>query len=371
MKVSIFSSAMKVSSRIGLAQSALLSIIATAYFASAFKTLDGQVAVVTGASRGIGKGVAIALAERGATVYITGRSLDFPADPLGGTLRQTQAEIQAAGGKCIPIKCDHANDEQTRAVFEQVQSREGRLDILVNNAFAIPKQKDLFTNFWEQGAEIWDACHTVGLRSHYLCSCHAVPVMLQNPPLVQGARGDFGGGRKTNPLIVGISSFGGLSYTFNVAYGVGKAGVDRLIKDMDVELKQHGISTVSLWPGVVLTEQTLKMMETGEWDKLKLAVPKEICETPEFTGRAVAALALDPRIKAKSGKVQVVAELASEYGFTDKNGSQPPSIRSARFLYPGFVKKKLPREVADLIDDARVPDLRLPFWLMAGPPPED
>jgi len=323
-----------------------------------FQNLQGQVALVTGASRGVGKGVAIGLAEKGAIVYITGRSLEDSTATIGGTLRQTADDIGKKGGKCIPIKCDHSNDSDMERVFEQVKREQGRLDILVNNAFQIPEGEvwGLFGDFWTQGATMWDACHRVGLRSHYICSCLAIPIMLQNDPLP-------GDNSQRSPLIVHISSFGGLQYTFNVAYGVGKAGVDRLARDMHVELKKHGINVVSLWPGLVKTENVYQMIEDGkmEWQRQM----SEICgETPLFVGRAVAGLALDPNISKKSGEVAVVAELGKEYGFTEDDGTQPASIRSLQFLYPFAIKKTLPEFITNNIDDDSIPDIRLPFWLM-------
>merc|ERR1712157_116107 len=128
-----------------------------------------------------------------------------------------------------------------------------------------------------------------------------------------------------------ISSFGGLVYTFNVAYGVGKAGVDRLAKDMALELQSNNICVNSFWPGVVMTERMKTVVENGEWDKIGL--PLDQCETPGFTGQAILAVATDPNNKKKSGAVQIVAELAKEYDFVDpSNGKQPPSIRSLKFL---------------------------------------
>eukprot|EP00638_Chattonella_subsalsa_P016900 CAMPEP_0117826868 /NCGR_PEP_ID=MMETSP0949-20121206/6360_1 /TAXON_ID=44440 /ORGANISM="Chattonella subsalsa, Strain CCMP2191" /LENGTH=359 /DNA_ID=CAMNT_0005667177 /DNA_START=255 /DNA_END=1334 /DNA_ORIENTATION=+ len=343
----------------------LLMIIAAMAFVQEctgyFQNLEGQIAVVTGASRGIGKGIAIGLAEKGATVYVTGRSLEDATSSVGGTLRQTTVEIEQKGGKCIPIKCDHSKDEDMKRLFEQVKKEQGRLDILVNNAFSVPKG-DLFGDFWTQGAEVWDACHTVGLRSHYICSCFAVPIMLENPALP-------GTNIERQPLIVHVSSFGGLSYTFNVAYGVGKAGVDRLAGDMHVELKKRGINVISLWPGVVKTENTMKMIESGEFEK-KMKMKEDLCETPLYSGRAVAALALDPNVSSKSGGVAVVAEIAKEYGFTEEDGTQPPSIRSLQFLYPSFLVKRLPKFITDRIDADSIPDFRLPFWIMKGGNPD-
>ena len=179
----------------------------------------------------------------------------------------------------------------------------------------------MFGNFWENESSIetWDAVHTIGLRSHYVCSKYAVPIMVHNQPKVKGSM--------NQPLIGMISSFGGLCYTFNTAYGVGKAGVDRLTKDIAYELTnaKKDIHVMSFYPGVVLTERTQRAVDDGRWDE-DVGIPLENAETPRFTGRGIIAVATDPTIcnkdgvtplAKKSGSFQVIAELAKEYGFTD------------------------------------------------------
>ena len=258
------------------------------------ETLSGKVAVVTGASRGVGRGIALALAEAGMTVYGTGRTV--------GDSGVEQA-ICDRGGRGIAVTCDHADDAQTAALFDRVEAEQGRLDILVNNAFAIPSQPIWGKPFWEQPLAMWDQMHTVGLRSHYAASVFAAPRM------VAAGRG----------LIANISSFAGGSYQLNTAYGVGKAGVDRLARDMARELRPFGVAAVSLWPGIVRTEWVLAMDEPP--------FPTDVTESPEFTGRAIAALARDPDLLTHSGKIHVVAELAEHYGFDDIDGTRPRSLR--------------------------------------------
>ena len=213
-------------------------------------------------------------------------------------------------------------------MFEQVEKEQGRLDILVNNVFRIPPGglEKLMGKFWEQGVEAWDALHTMGLRSHFIASSFAVPLMLKS---------SRDSATIQRPFIAMISSFGGLSYTFSVPYGVGKAGVDRLAKDMAVELQSKDICVTSFYPGLVQTERTNVAVENGDWDKY-VGIPLDNSETPEFTGRAVVAVATDPDNMKYSGTVQVVAELAEQYGFTDVNGKRPPSIRSFKFLIPTY-----------------------------------
>ncbi len=267
--------------------------------------LSGRVALVTGATRGVGRGIAVALGAEGATVYLTGRTRTPPDHALGGSLQETAAEIEARGGQAVQCVCDHANDDDVRAVVKTIGDAHGRLDILVNNVFAIPSGPMFDTPFWEQPIGFWDRMHTVGLRSHYVASVLCAPLLLA---------ADEGGA-----LIANISSFGGASYQVNVAYGVGKAGVDRLARDMARDLRPHGVCSVSLYPGIVRTERVL----AGQ-----LPFSTDTSESPEFTGRAIAALSLDPERMKKTGKTLVVAELASDYGFTDVDGTQPASLRA-------------------------------------------
>jgi dehydrogenase/reductase SDR family protein 1 len=332
---------------------------------------------VTGASRGIGKGIALALGREGATVYVTGTSTstttaaasnsdDEPYaavenDP--GTIDETAAAVTKAGGVGIAVRCNHADDTQVKALFDQVAAdNDGHLDMLVNNAFRIPAggPKKLFGKFWEQDVAVWDNVHTVGLRSHYVASCYAMPLLL---------KASKDNKRKLpRPFIAMISSFGGLTYTFNVAYGVAKAGVDRLAKDMAVELANEDVCVTSFWPGLVLTERTQQLVDNGEWEE-SVGLDLTNAESPEFTGRAIVAVATDPDSKEqKSGTYQVVAELAQEYQFTDIDGATtPPSIRSLKFLLPAYGMTADQREQ---VPSWVIPDWKLPFFIMAsGRPP--
>jgi dehydrogenase/reductase SDR family protein 1 len=267
--------------------------------------LRGQIAVVTGASRGVGKGIALGLGEAGATVYVTGRTVDEGTSPRPGTIGKTAEEVTQAGGRGVPLRCDHGNDEEVVALFQRIREEQGRIDILVNNAFSVPDQPIFGGKFWEYPVGLWDRLFHVGCRGHYVASHTVAPMM------VEQGRG----------LIVNVSSFAGMGYVFNVAYGVGKAAVDRMAKDMAVELGPLGVTSVSLWPGVVRTEYLIEASSRGE-------VPFAIVngESPQFSGRAVAAFAADPKREERNGQVLVVAELARHYGFTDIDGRQPGTI---------------------------------------------
>jgi NAD(P)-dependent dehydrogenase (short-subunit alcohol dehydrogenase family) len=181
------------------------------------------------------------LAEAGATVYITGRTLSALADQPG-SLDTTAAAIAESGGIAVPVQVDHGDDEQVKALFDRIETEQaGRLDLLVNNAYSgVAALKAAYGNpFWESDpSTFWDACNQVGLRSHYLASVYAARLMV---PRRQG-------------LICTLSSWGGLSYIFGVPYGVGKAACDRMAADMAVELKPHGVTSLSIWPGIVGTE---------------------------------------------------------------------------------------------------------------------
>ena len=261
--------------------------------------LSGRVAIVTGASRGVGKGIALGLGEAGATVYVTGRSVTTGRIP--GTIGETAEAVTALGGKGIAVACDHANDAEVAAAFERVVKEAGRIDVLVNNAFSIPEGK-LHGRFWELPLSQWDEIHGVGLRSHFVASALAAPTMI--------ARG--------SGLIVNVSSFGAKLYAVSVAYGTGKAALDRMTRDMAKELAPLGVTVVSIWPGIVRTERLAIEPE-------RLGYDPSGGESPRLSGRAVAALAADPEVTRHTGKSLVVAELAAEYGFTDVDGSLPVS----------------------------------------------
>ena len=273
---------------------------------------DRPVAVVTGASRGAGKGIALALGEAGFTVYVTGRSVAEGQAKLPGTIGATADAITAAGGQGIAVACDHRDDAQVAALFERVaREQQGRLDILVNNACLIPDELTQPGPFWAKPLHMQQLLD-VGLRTHYVASWHAAPLMV--------ARGQG--------LIVHTSSYGSVCYMHGPAYGAGKAAVDKMAHDMAIDLRPHGVAAVSLWMGLLDTERTACAMSDPEAAR-KYAPLKSSMESPRFTGRVIAALWRDASLMQRSGGTWIGAELARDLGVTDIDGRQPPSFRKA------------------------------------------
>ncbi|WP_420618682.1 SDR family NAD(P)-dependent oxidoreductase [Candidatus Poriferisocius sp.] len=267
--------------------------------------LAGKVALVTGASRGIGKGCALELAAAGASVYITGRTTGAGQHPLPGTVGGTAEEITAAGGTATAVACDHRDDDAVRAVFDRIAEEQGRLDVLVNNAFAIPDELTAMLPFWEVPISNWDDMMDVGTRSAYVASVLAAPGMI-----------DQGDG-----LIANISSSGATEYAWHVAYGVGKCALDRMTADCARELGDTGVSMVSVWPGFVRTERIDVAVDSGV--ELPPSLDLSAAESPRFTGRAVTALAVDAERFRYTGQAVAARDMADAYGFTDIDGRLP------------------------------------------------
>ncbi len=254
-----------------------------------------RVAIVTGASRGVGKGTAIELCDAQFTVYITGRSVN---------------ETAYLTGRGTAIPCDHRGDQQVERAFHRVIEDQGRIDVLVNNArggYENMIEEGEYTwqrPFWQQPLWRRDAMFQTGVRAAYIASRLAAPMMPT----------------QRNGLIVNLSYWAAQKYVANVSYGVAKAATDKLTADVAHELLEHHVAVVSLYPGLVRTE---KVMAATQWLDLSNS------ESPRFIGRAVAALANDPALMAKSGKVLVAAALAQEYGFTDVDGNTPRPLMLA------------------------------------------
>ncbi len=258
--------------------------------------LSNKVAVVTGASKGIGKGIVEGLCEYGCTVYFTGRSSQNVSPPAPMTIEATKASAEALGGTAIPVCLDHNDDEAVNALFQRIDQEQGRLDILVNNVYQIPNPPAMNKGFWEHPISVWDDQCGVGLRGYYTASVFGAPIMV----------------RQRSGLIVNISSRGGREYVFSASYGVGKAGVDRMAKDFAVELVDHGVSAISLSPSKVKTEFILEMVEAG-----KMKLDPDGAQSVRLSGRSVAALACDPNILDHTGSILTVTEVQSIYGIID------------------------------------------------------
>jgi NAD(P)-dependent dehydrogenase (short-subunit alcohol dehydrogenase family) len=275
-------------------------------------SLAKKVAVVTGASRGVGKGIALGLGEAGATVYVTGRTTQEGTDveKLGGTVFRTAEEVTALGGNGIALACDHRDDSQVETLFQQVTQENGRIDILVNNAWGGYEKMEHdgeFTwlkPFWAQPLWRWDAMFQGGVRAAYVASAFAARRMT-----------DQKGG-----LIVNISFWSAQKYMGNAAYGTAKAAVDRMTAYMAHELEQFNVAVVSLYPGLVRTESIVRNAQYFDMSN---------SESPQFIGRVIAALANDPDIMKKSGQVLVAAQEALEYGIQDIDGRQPRPLTLA------------------------------------------
>ena len=263
---------------------------------------NDSIVLVTGASRGLGRGIARAFGSTGATVYVTGRH----AAELEGVV----TEINAVGGKSVAIVCDHQADDQVAALFHRIAKEAGRLDILVNNAAAVyPDALMAAGGFWEKPLKLSDMID-VGLRSNYVAAYYASPMM------VAAKRG----------LIASISFYGSVSYFHGAAYGAAKAGTDKMMRDMAVDLAPHNVAAVSIWPGFILTDAVKAIPPEFLPEDLRANLPN--WETPEFTGLAIDALARDPDIMSLSGQALIGAELGERYRIVDLDGKQPMSYRA-------------------------------------------
>ena len=276
-------------------------------------SLAGQVAVVTGASRGIGRGVALALADEGATVYVSGRTVTPGSYPLPGTVRETALEVDRRGGKGIAVQVDHAKDEQVAALFDQVRREQGRLDILVNNAFSLPEDLTIPQPFWEKPLSNWEMID-VGARSNFVSAWHAAKIMVP----------------QRSGLIVATSGYVGVTYTYSVVFGTCKSAVDRMARDMAIELKPHNVASISMWLGLTFTERAERNLKRNPAMTSQTVTDPNVGSSVEFPGRVIRALARDPEIMKRTGGTYIAAELARDYGVTDIDGKVPPSLRALR-----------------------------------------
>jgi NAD(P)-dependent dehydrogenase (short-subunit alcohol dehydrogenase family) len=268
-----------------------------------------KVALVTGASRGAGAGIARGFGEMGYTVYVTGRTVT-PGDAKGwdgtvlpGTVSETAQKINELGGKGVPVVCDHADDASVARVFEQIMDEQGRLDVLVNNAAYMHHQLIDKAPFWEKELDAQKIID-VGLRSAYVASWHAARIMV---PQKSG-------------LIAMTSSFGATCYMHGPAYGAQKAGLDKLAHDMEHDFRGTGVIAVSLWLGPQLTERALIAAKTNPEQYEGFL---SMAENPEFSAHVLAAIDQAPNRDELSGQTLIVAEIAKELGVTDRGHDRP------------------------------------------------
>lgn len=278
------------------------------------KSFQGKTAVVTGASRGAGRGIALVLGEAGATVYVTGRSVrDASSRPelSGTTIDETAEMVTARGGVGIPVRCDHTNDQEVEDLFTRVAAEQGRLDILVNNVWG-GYEKDpnglIPGPFWEQPLWRWDAMFMAGVRAHYSASRLATRLMI---PHKQG-------------LIINTTFYDRGKYFQPLSYFLAKNTINQMAYGMGLELREHNITAIALSPGWMRTEAVMAVIAPNGEPK-----PEEYAQTEsvEYIGRAVVALASDPHVINKNGQTWTVGDLAREYGFTDVDGRQIPPFR--------------------------------------------
>lgn len=291
---------------------------------SAERPLQGRVAVVTGATRGAGRGIAVELGAAGATVYVTGRSTrDAPArgyegilgqmglDALPGTVEDTADEVTRSGGRGIPVRCDHTREEEVADLFARVEREQGRMDVLVNNAWGGHEtftDASLASPFWEQPMDHWEGMFQRGVRNHLLASRCAAPFLV----------------RRGEGLIVTTTFWDRDRYLRgNLFYDLAKATMTRLAFGLAEELRPHGVASLAVSPGWMRTEFVLASQRTDE-DHWREHPEFARTESPRYLGRAVVALAADPDVLEKSGGVYRVGDLAREYGFTDVDGRVVP-----------------------------------------------
>ncbi|WP_267640396.1 SDR family NAD(P)-dependent oxidoreductase [Haloarchaeobius amylolyticus] len=268
------------------------------------RDLSETVALVTGASRGVGRGIAVELGTAGATVYVTGRSVDDDTtEGVPGTVTETAELVTEAGGEGIAVACDHTDDEQVAALVDRIEDEHGRLDLLVNNVWGGYEGHDETFGFpfWKQPIDRWDRMFDAGVRAHFTTSRLVAPMM----------RAQQGG------LIVGISAGDGEKFRGSVPYDTAKTAVDRLHQGMAYELEPDGVTSLVVYPGFTRTERVVAAFESVGDD-----LP-ESAHSPEFVGRAVVALAADEDVFTRTGGIFKVGDLAREYDFTDTDGSQP------------------------------------------------
>ena len=279
--------------------------------------LTDIIALVTGASRGAGRAIALELGAASATVYVTGRSIRGgpTTDNVPGTIEDTASAVTERGGTGIAVRCDHTSDAEVDALFARIRADHGRLDLLVNNVWGGYEHPDCrpltIAPFWEQSLQQWDRMFTAGVRAHLTASRLAAPLMVPN---------------RRGLIVSTTANLRALPYLKNLFYDLAKNAVSHMVWAMAQELREHNVAAVALAPGFMRTERVVEAF-TRAGAAQALDGPGGPKETPVYLGRAIVALASDPRVLDKSGELLEVGTLAGEYGFTDADGTQPPPFR--------------------------------------------
>jgi NAD(P)-dependent dehydrogenase (short-subunit alcohol dehydrogenase family) len=275
--------------------------------------LKGKIAVVAGATRGAGRGIACMLGEAGATVYCTGRSTRAKlasGDNRPETIEETAEMVTKYGGVGIPVQVDHSQEEQVKNLFEKIKAEQGKLDILVNDVWGGDDLTEWGKPFWESSLEKGLQMYRQAIFTHIITSYYAIPLMVE----------------RKEGLIIEITDGDTAKYRGNFFYDLVKNAVIRLAVATAEEVRPHNITAVAVTPGFLRSEAMLDGFGVAEanWRDATKQVPHFIAsETPYFVGRAVAALAADSQVAEKSGKVFASWTLADEYHFSDINGDQP------------------------------------------------
>ena len=283
------------------------------------RRLNGVVSLVTGGSRGAGRGVALELGAAGAVVYVSGRSTDGgpTTDDVPGTIDDTAREVTDRGGRGIAVRCDHTIDADVQSLFERIRRDHGRLDLLVNNVWGGYESSECrplpLVPFWEQPLHQWDGMFTAGVRAHVVTSRLAVPLMLP---------------QRRGLVVSTTANLEPLPYLRNLFYDLAKNAVARLVWAMAQELREHGITVLAVAPGFMRTERVVEAFRRAGAAQA-LDGPGGPKETPAYLGRAIVSLASDERVIERSGQLLEVGTLAREYGFTDVDGTQPAPFRIA------------------------------------------
>jgi NAD(P)-dependent dehydrogenase (short-subunit alcohol dehydrogenase family) len=278
---------------------------------------DSRVALVTGASRGAGRAIALELGSARATVYVTGRSVRGgpTTDNVPGTIEDTASGVTERGGTGIAVRCDHTSDADVDALFARIRADHQRLDLLVNNVWGGYEHPDCrpltIAPFWEQSLQQWDRMFTAGVRAHLTASRLAAPLMVPH---------------RRGLIVSTTANLRALPYMKNLLYSLAKNAVSHMVWAMAQELREHDVAAVALAPGFMRTERIVEAF-TRAGAAEALDGPGGPKETPFYLARAIVALASDPRVIDKTGELLEVGALAQEYGFTDINGTQPAPFR--------------------------------------------